>query len=327
MNEAWMMKILSVFGGLLFIFLLWMWWLFENRSIVVTKYEFSNANRERENCLSGFKIVQISDLHNTNFGKHQNKLISSIIAQKPDFIFITGDIVDRHDDENLEKIEDLLKGIDRLPQNKNFDIKDSDGENFDMGCDFVQVFYVTGNHEITYRHYEVLETLLRKYHVRILHNESMDFEVRSRGASARMRIIGLRDWGFQPKNNDLKGEKWHEFVDEGVYKILKDLKSNSPGAWNIVLSHRPEKFSVYVRAGVDLVFTGHAHGGQIRLPFFGSILAPHQGFFPKYTQGMHEKSGEGGTVTSMIVSRGLGGTKKFPTRWNNRPELVVLEFK
>ena len=78
---------------------------------------------------------------------------------------------------------------------------------------------------------------------------------------------------------------------------------------------------MYAEEGVDLVFTGHAHGGQIRLPFMGGLFAPHQGFFPRYTEGMFEKDG-----TVMVVSRGLGNST-FPLRLFNRPELVAVTLR
>ena len=72
---------------------------------------------------------------------------------------------------------------------------------------------------------------------------------------------------------------------------------------------------------IDLVFTGHAHGGQIRIPFIGGVIAPAQGFFPKYTEGVHKEKN-----TTMVISRGIGNSL-FPFRVNNRPELVVVELK
>ncbi len=89
-------------------------------------------------------------------------------------------------------------------------------------------------------------------------------------------------------------------------------------AYTVLLSHRPEQLDVYTANGTDLALCGHAHGGQIRLPFIGGLFAPNQGFFPKYTAGVHQKG-----RTKMVVSRGLGNSLA-PLRINNRPELVVL---
>ena len=99
-----------------------------------------------------------------------------------------------------------------------------------------------------------------------------------------------------------------------------DAADTGSKPFTILLSHRPEMLNVYAEAGVDLVFTGHAHGGQWRLPGVGGLVAPGQGFFPKYTDGAHTSGS-----TTMYVSRGLGNSL-MPVRIFNRPELVVVEL-
>ena len=96
---------------------------------------------------------------------------------------------------------------------------------------------------------------------------------------------------------------------------------NESDGFTVLLSHRPELFDVYVDTGIDLVFSGHAHGGQFRLPFIGGLFAPNQGFIPKYDAGRFDKEN-----TTMIVSRGVGNSI-IPLRINNPPELVVVELK
>ena len=92
-------------------------------------------------------------------------------------------------------------------------------------------------------------------------------------------------------------------------------------AYAILLSHRPELFETYAACGVDLVLSGHAHGGQFRLPFIGGLIAPNQGLFPKYDAGLFTDGN-----TNMIVSRGIGNSI-IPIRFNNRPEIVLLELR
>lgn len=104
-------------------------------------------------------------------------------------------------------------------------------------------------------------------------------------------------------------------------KFKASLKITDNSAYNILLSHRPEYFKDYVNAGYNLALVGHAHGGQIRLPVFGGLIAPHQGFFPAYDAGSYTSGS-----TTMIVSRGLGNSL-FPFRIFNNPELVVIDFK
>ena len=91
--------------------------------------------------------------------------------------------------------------------------------------------------------------------------------------------------------------------------------------FQILLSHRPELFSIYAKNNIDLSFTGHAHGGQFRLPFIGGLIAPAQGFFPEYTSGMHSKGS-----STLLISRGLGNSI-IPIRIFNRPEIIELVLK
>ena len=101
---------------------------------------------------------------------------------------------------------------------------------------------------------------------------------------------------------------------------LKNLKAGR-NAFTVLLSHRPELFETYVENNIDLVLSGHTHGGQIRLPVIGAVVVPDQGFFPKYDAGLF-KSGN----TNMIISRGLGNSL-IPIRINCRPELVIVTLE
>jgi len=86
----------------------------------------------------------------------------------------------------------------------------------------------------------------------------------------------------------------------------------------LLISHRPEFANEYAKYGIDLVLSGHAHGGQFRLPVVGGLFAPHQGFFPKYSEGVHVLN-----KTNLVISRGLGNST-IPFRINNRPELLEI---
>ena len=127
-----------------------------------------------------------------------------------------------------------------------------------------------------------------------------------------MNVIGLADPDLA-----LPGDIFDE-VPAMVRAKLDGLVD--PGRYNILLSHRPELFAAYKESGVDLALTGHAHGGQFRLPFIGGLIAPNQGFFPKYDAGLYTEDG-----ANMVVSRGLGNSI-IPLRFNNRPEIVVIEL-
>lgn len=87
----------------------------------------------------------------------------------------------------------------------------------------------------------------------------------------------------------------------------------------MLIAHKPEYLEDYQNIGFDLGFAGHAHGGQIRIPFINQgIIAPGQGLFPKYTEGINTIDG-----FSLIISRGLGNSG-FPLRLFNRPEVIVV---
>ncbi|WP_445669005.1 metallophosphoesterase [Niallia sp. FSL K6-0212] len=162
-------------------------------------------------------------------------------------------------------------------------------------------YYVTsGNHEYWSGEFPSLEAKLKHAGVFVLRNEQTLVKV----GGETINIIGVDDPTF------LSGE-------DNLAEILGGLKDEEH--FNLLLSHRPELFSLYEK--IDLALTGHAHGGQVRLPFIGGIVAPDQGFMPEYTAGMYKKAD-----TAMIVNRGLGNSI-IPQRIFNRPEIieVVLE--
>lgn len=160
-------------------------------------------------------------------------------------------------------------------------------------------YYVTGNHEaaLAESDYLKLEAQLRDGGAVVLHNSALSIE--REGGS--LRLIGLDD---------------PEFGDKGdVTELLEPLAAGD--GFTVLLSHRPERFEEYCAAGIDLVFAGHAHGGQFRLPFVGGLYAPGQGPLPEYDAGLYSDGG-----TQMLLSRGIGNSL-IPIRFNNRPELIL----
>lgn len=164
------------------------------------------------------------------------------------------------------------------------------------------VYYVCGNHEGVTGKYDTLKKMLISAGVEVLDNRWVYID-----SEKKVRITGVVDPYFKPK--------------EDVGEFLERAMEQDRECFNIVLCHRPELFETYIKSGADLTFCGHAHGGQIRLPFIGGLFAPHQGLFPRYTSGVYSKNGK-----SMVVSRGLGNST-FPFRIFNRPEIVVSVLK
>lgn len=165
-----------------------------------------------------------------------------------------------------------------------------------------KVYYVCGNHEGVLGNYKRLCYDLRENGVIVLNNESVYFD-----EEKNIRITGMTDPYFG-------------FVKD-IPSMLKKKAAEDKNAFNILLSHRPELFKIYAKSGFDIAFCGHAHGGQIRLPFIGGLFSPHQGFLPKYTSGVYQNGS-----FKMIVSRGLGNSV-FPFRIFNRPEIVKVVLK
>lgn len=154
------------------------------------------------------------------------------------------------------------------------------------------VYYVAGNHEMRTEGYEILRELLISAGVHVLDDAI--------ATVCGFTVVGLNDMSVRC---------------ETLENITPDV---SP---KILLSHKPHYFGKYCNCGYDLVLCGHAHGGQWRIPFtHRGIFAPGQGFFPKYTEGVHIKDD-----TKMVISRGLGNSE-FPLRLFNRPEIVIIEI-
>lgn len=160
-------------------------------------------------------------------------------------------------------------------------------------------FYVPGNHESRLPQYPLLASGLKKRGVTIPDDRAVFI---SRGGS-QIQLLGLADPGFPG----------------GQERMERALERICSGDWfRLLLSHRPEYFPMYSRFGIDLTLSGHAHGGQVRLPGIGGLFAPGQGFFPKWDGGIYQNGG-----STLAVSRGLGNSAA-PLRIHNPPEIVKL---
>ena len=260
------------------------WTIWGNTALEVNEYEIVSDRVPQG--FDGFRIAQVSDLHNAEFGEENWKLIQMLSQTNPDIIVLTGDLID-------SRRTDLDVALEFAWQ----------------AGKIARVYYVSGNHEARVPEYEDLKIGLVKAGVVILENQKV--QITREGES--ITLIGIDDPSFQ--ESYLFGDA------EGVAKqAIDNLQSESDG-YTVLLSHRPELFDLYVETQMDLVFSGHAHGGQFRLPFVGGIVAPNQGFFPKYDDGRYDEEN-----TTMIVSRGVGNSI-VPLRINNRPEIVVAQLK
>lgn len=231
---------------------------------------------------SGYRIVHVSDLHNNMYGIDQSYLIAGVDAAEPDIIVITGDLVDGNTADVDNAMAFIRKAVEIAP-----------------------VFYVSGNHESYIPNkFKELVSQMKDAGVTILDNENVSLF----SGEEVITLAGIRDPAFN----------WHrksaDIADDEIKKALEGSGDNV----TILLSHRPELLKTYSDNGIDLVLTGHAHGGQVRIPFIGPIYAPSQGLFPKLTSGIYTEGD-----TRMFVSRGMGNGI-VPLRFNDGPELAVI---
>ncbi len=268
--------IATLVGCSIFLFL-------QNNLISITEVKITSS--KIPSSFKGYKILQISDLHNKKFGDNQDVLIQKIKSIDPDIIAITGDLIDSKSYDAEVSMQLIREMVKKYP-----------------------VYFVTGNHEQWSGKYNSLEKELKKYGVNVLRNEHVGI----RKGEQEINLLGIDDPEFGTGNRD----EGNIIIDE----IKKAKIEMQPDRYNVLLSHRPEFIKEYTNERLDLVLSGHAHGGQVRLPFIGGLVAPNQGVLPKYTAGLYVEQN-----TSMVVSRGLGNSI-IPQRILNRPEIVVVQL-
>lgn len=205
----------------------------------------------------------------------------------------------------------LLNDIERLAPDMvviTGDIADSNHTNISTAITFVNeiakrypVYYVTGNHEywLDEEQRQNLFAGIKDAGAVILSNEKVSIDA----GHDSFTLIGLDD---------------NSLHDATLRTMMETCDKNK---LTVVLAHEPQYFDQYCDAGADFVLTGHAHGGQMVLPFIGPLIAPDQGFFPEYTAGQFQKKD-----TTMYISRGMGNSV-IPVRLFNYPEIVCIEIQ
>lgn len=258
------------------------WVIWGNLSVETTK--LTVTSKDLPEAFDKFSIAHISDLHNAEYGKNNEKLIDILEAESPNIIAITGDLIDSNH-TNLEVALSFAQQAVKI----------------------APCYFVTGNHEAWIgSQYEELKTSLQNTGITVLQDEAIELNY----GDVCIQLIGLNDPDFSERDR---------LLSESILEAKLSQVNISDG-FTILLSHRPEYFNVYQNKNIDLVLSGHAHGGQFRLPFGRGVIAPGQGLFPKYDAGAYTENG-----TTMIVSRGIGNSI-IPVRINNPPEIVIIEL-
>jgi len=250
------------------------------QGIVLRKYTI-----ETDKISTPIRVVQLSDLHSSFYGRHQQRLIQKIERIKPDVIVLTGDIADDVVEHDGTKV--LLSQIAT-----------------EYPC-----FYVSGNHETWCGNPEEVYEMIASYGVTVLRGDGVTISV----GESRLGVYGVDD-------PDSFGGYHDGAVDAWKAQLSSCEEQTDADVFNLLLSHRPELVDEYADSAFDLVLSGHAHGGQVRLPFINGLWAPNQGFFPVYAGGQDALDDD----TTLIVSRGLA--KSRIPRVFNPPELVVIDL-
>ena len=277
----------------------WMFGLFLIIDILVSRFVLATTHFEltssKIDSFTTFRILQLSDLHNSEFGSHNTRLIATVQSEAPDFILLTGDLLNS-DEERTDIATNLIRQL----------------------CKIAPVYCSNGNHEIEYQ---------QKYGTDV---DELYQSGRSRGVwkrSIRMLIvkgqkirIGRNLWILSCRGNIWRQERQirrnvHFWTDFQNTELPTFLMCHMPVCWMINGSLDEWK--------VDYVFAGHVHGGEVIFPFIGGLYGPDLGWFPGRMEGIY--SSEDGT-RSLILSRGLGTNEKIP-RFHNIPEIVVADIQ
>lgn len=256
----------------------------ENHKLTVASHTLTLADLPA--AFDGLRILHLSDLHTASFGKDQKQLLKVVDSLEADLVLITGDLIDRRRTVTEDDMRPALVLLSELAKR-------------------LPTVRVDGNHEPKSPAGARFATLAARTGVQ---------NVTGRGITVRRGNDALVLCGIPDiVTVDYDEDKWKAQLRTVCAPYAKQFR--------IALSHRPQFLSVYADEHLDLVLCGHAHGGQVRLPFVGGLYAPEQGILPRLTAGVHTDR-----ATTMVISRGLGNSG-FPQRFNNRPEIGLLTLK
>lgn len=262
--------------------------------ISYNKITVSDYNIKSNQINNSVNTVIISDLHDNQLGENNEDLITKINSLSPDIILVVGDAVDS-DSKNSKVVTSLMKQL----------------------CKNHKVFYSLGNTDIDYIEAGTSDLLkeLEDIGVTVLDNEYKDLNINGN----IIRIGGIYAYAFGLNgNNDVDKDT----MEEGVYDFLADFQDTSN--YKIMMAHRPDSF-IFGNASeiwsIDLVVSGHNHGGQVVLPFVGGIYGGDQGWFPEYDKGFFDLN-----KIKILITSGLGSGKQKLPRFNNPPEIVNLHL-
>ena len=228
------------------------------------------------------RLALLTDLHSCDYGEGQRELLDAVEEQDPDLVLLGGDIVDDGPE---------------MPEERALATAEALAERW-------PTYYVTGNHEYRTGRAEEIKELLAGWGAVVLEGTCALVTV----GGQTLQICGVDDPA-------VGAAVWQSQLEDVTAALEGDVCS-------ILISHRPERVADYTGRGFDLVLSGHAHGGQWRIPLLGvGLIAPNQGLFPRYAGGTYDLEG-----TTLVVSRGLARESTRIPRLYNPPEVVVVDL-
>ena len=230
---------------------------------------------------NSFKAIMLVDLHNVEYGQDNKNLIAAIQEEKPDVIFFVGDMIN-YTTTDFSNLLNLLKKLSKI----------------------ASIYYSYGNHERylkSHNKFKVRKQIQNMNKINLIYYAQDQVKIAGNKINIGAFCVSQNDW-------DTLGQRWFKFFED-------------PNTFTILLSHFPWVVpDNYPETTVDVILSGHAHGGQIHLWNDLGVYAPGKGLFARYTSGLHKLDN-----ATEIVSRGLGDHTKIP-RLHNQPELVVIDF-
>lgn len=278
-----------------------------NNCIVTTRYTVQN--NKINNDLNGYKIVQLSDVHSIRNENKKEKIIEKVKEENPNIIFVTGDLVDTeyYSEQNSMYQQGEINQIEKLTLDFMKEL-----------VNIADVYFIYGNHELVLLDDPVnneFAVALNELGIIILNNKLDTLQINN----TTINLLGIQD------PSTLYKDKKYAYIGNNKKKtkaILDDLTTNNDEFnkmnFTILLAHRPEFFELYSDYDIDIAFTGHTHGGLIRLPIIRGVYSRAEGIFPEYSVGSYSKKN-----ITMIINSGIGYSE-IPIRIFNPPEIVVI---
>lgn len=240
------------------------------------------------------RAVVLADLHNKHYGKNNEKLLEAIREQKPDFVFVAGDLLTAKPGKSLEPAIQLLE---------------------DLAKDF-PIYYGNGNHEYRLKLYENIYGDMGKRYGQALRELGIEPLVNSH--------VTLSDYGLSVYGVEIDRFFYRRFHVQSMEEdyLRRILGQPSDELFTVLLAHNPDYFPQYAAWGADLVLSGHVHGGVARVPIINKgVISPGLRLFPKYDGGVFKEG-----KCTMVLSRGLGMHTIY-VRLFNPAELWVVDFE